>query len=58
MLAAQQWPEQALTVTLKFVEGEAVELNGKALPGDQILAQLNKLFAPYGVGRGVTPATP
>jgi len=27
--------------------------NGKALPGDQILAQLNKLFAPYGVGRGV-----
>ncbi|KAG1399071.1 hypothetical protein G6F59_013384 [Rhizopus arrhizus] len=48
-----EWPEQALTVTLKFVEGEAVELNGKALPGDQILAQLNKLFAPYGVGRGV-----
>ncbi|MBO8043543.1 argininosuccinate synthase, partial [Pseudomonas aeruginosa] len=33
-----EWPEQALTVTLKFVEGEAVELNGKALPGDQILA--------------------
>jgi argininosuccinate synthase len=48
-----EWPEQALTVTLKFVEGEAVELDGKALPGDQILAQLNKLFAPYGVGRGV-----
>jgi argininosuccinate synthase len=48
-----EWPEQALAVTLKFVEGEAVELNGKALPGDQILAQLNKLFAPYGVGRGV-----
>ncbi len=48
-----EWPEQALTVTLKFVEGEAVELNGKALPGEQILAQLNKLFAPYGVGRGV-----
>ncbi|KAG1178892.1 hypothetical protein G6F35_016271 [Rhizopus arrhizus] len=41
-----EWPEQALTVPLKFVEGEAVELNGKALPGDQILAQLNKLFAP------------
>lgn len=48
-----EWPEQALTATLKFVEGEAVELDGKALPGDQILAQLNKLFAPYGVGRGV-----
>ncbi len=48
-----EWPEQALTVTLKFVEGEAVELDGKALPGEQILAKLNKLFAPYGVGRGV-----
>ncbi|RRT99690.1 argininosuccinate synthase [Stenotrophomonas sp. 278] len=48
-----QWPTEALNVTLKFVEGEAVELNGKALPGEQILAQLNKLFAPYGVGRGV-----
>ncbi len=49
----EQWPTEALNVTLKFVEGEAVELNGKALPGEQILAQLNKLFAPYGVGRGV-----
>lgn len=47
------WPVEALTVTLKFVEGEAVELDGKALPGEQILARLNKLFAPYGVGRGV-----
>ncbi len=47
------WPVEPLTVTLKFVEGEAVELDGKALPGEQILARLNKLFAPYGVGRGV-----
>lgn len=47
------WPAEVLTVTLKFVEGEAVELDGKALPGEQILAKLNKLFAPYGVGRGV-----
>ncbi|SBV35622.1 Argininosuccinate synthase [uncultured Stenotrophomonas sp.] len=47
------WPLEPLTVTLKFVEGEAVELDGKALPGEQILARLNKLFAPYGVGRGV-----
>ena len=48
-----EWPEQALTVTLKFVDGVAVELDGKALPGEKILATLNKLFAPYGVGRGV-----
>lgn len=47
------WPLEPLKVTLKFVEGEAVELDGKALPGEQILAKLNKLFAPYGVGRGV-----
>ncbi|AUZ54889.1 argininosuccinate synthase [Stenotrophomonas acidaminiphila] len=47
------WPIEPLTVTLKFVHGEAVELDGKALPGEQILARLNRLFAPYGVGRGV-----
>ncbi|WP_313233064.1 argininosuccinate synthase [Stenotrophomonas acidaminiphila] len=47
------WPIEPLTVTLKFVHGEAVELDGKALPGEQILARLNKLFSPYGVGRGV-----
>jgi len=47
------WPDEALTVSLKFVHGEAVELDGKALPGEQILAKLNTLFAQYGVGRGV-----
>ena len=47
------WPEEPLLVTLKFVEGVAVELDGKPLPGEQILARLNKLFAPYGVGRGM-----
>ena len=47
------WPTEPLTVTLKFVNGEAVALDGKALPGEQILARLNKMFAPYGVGRGV-----
>ncbi|WP_185761775.1 argininosuccinate synthase [Xanthomonas phaseoli] len=47
------WPSEALTVTLKFVEGEAVELDGKPLPGAKILAKLNTLFAQYGVGRGV-----
>ena len=47
------WPAEPLTVGLRFVAGEAVELDGKALPGEQILARLNKLFAPYGVGRGM-----
>ncbi len=47
------WPTEPLTVSLKFANGEAVELDGKPLPGAQILARLNKLFAPYGVGRGM-----
>jgi len=47
------WPVEPLTVRLKFVGGEAVELDGKPLPGEQILATLNRLFAPYGVGRGL-----
>jgi len=47
------WPVEPLTVSLKFVNGEAVELDGKALPGEQILSRLNKLFSQYGVGRGM-----
>ncbi len=47
------WPLEPLTVGLKFENGEAVELDGKPLPGEQILARLNRLFASYGVGRGM-----
>ena len=48
-----EWPAQALDVRLGFVSGEAVTLDGKALPGEQILAELNTRFARYGVGRGM-----
>ena len=48
----QAWPAQPLSVRLAFVGGEAVALDGQALPGERILARLNELFAPYGVGRG------
>ncbi len=48
-----EWPQAPLSVTLTFVEGEAVALDGEKLAGEKILAKLNKLFAPYGVGRGV-----
>jgi len=48
-----EWPTSALRVSLTFKSGEAVELDGKPLPGHTILARLNKLFAPYGVGRGI-----
>ncbi len=49
----QQWPAQALQVTLRFIEGEAVALDGETLPGAQLLGRLNALFAQYGVGRGL-----
>ena len=47
------WPVEPLQVTLKFVQGEAVELDGKPLEGAKILARLNTMFAQYGVGRGM-----
>lgn len=47
------WPESPLSVTLTFVNGEAVALDGEKLPGEKLLARLNTLFAAYGVGRGV-----
>ena len=48
-----QWPQRPLQVKLSFVAGEAVALDGVALPGAQLLAKLNTLFAAYGVGRGL-----
>ena len=47
------WPVETLTVTLKFENGVAVELDGKPLEGAKLLAKLNTLFATYGVGRGI-----
>lgn len=48
-----EWPDAPLQTTLRFVNGEAVALDGVAMPGEQILAKLNAMFAPYGVGRGI-----
>jgi argininosuccinate synthase len=47
------WPEDALQVTLRFVEGEAVALDRQEMPGAKLLARLNTMFASYGVGRGM-----
>jgi argininosuccinate synthase len=47
------WPVETLSVTLKFENGVAVELDGKPLEGAKLLAKLNTLFASYGVGRGI-----
>lgn len=48
-----EWPEAPLRVTIGFNNGEAVSLDGQAMQGAQLLAKLNALFAPYGVGRGM-----
>ncbi|MFN7385680.1 MAG: argininosuccinate synthase [Lysobacteraceae bacterium] len=48
-----EWPTTPLELTLGFEKGEAVTLNGEALPGHGILAKRNAALAPYGVGRGL-----
>jgi argininosuccinate synthase len=48
-----EWPAAPLRVTLRFERGEAVALDGEAMPGHKLLARLNALFAAYGVGRGL-----
>ncbi|HEX5693408.1 MAG TPA: argininosuccinate synthase [Arenimonas sp.] len=48
-----EWPADALQVTIGFKGGEAVALDGNAMPGASLLATLNGLFGKYGVGRGM-----
>jgi argininosuccinate synthase len=48
-----EWPSKPLRVTVGFEQGEAVALDGEAMPGHVMLARLNGLFAAYGVGRGL-----
>ncbi|WP_146909860.1 argininosuccinate synthase [Arenimonas daejeonensis] len=48
-----EWPAEPLRVTLTFVQGEAVALDGQEMAGAELLAKLNGLFAKYGVGRGI-----
>lgn len=48
-----EWPTASLRVKIGFEQGEAVSLDGEKLAGHTILAKLNALFAPYGVGRGL-----
>jgi len=48
-----EWPATPLRVSLRFVRGEAVALDGQAMAGAELLAKLNGLFAAYGVGRGI-----
>ena len=49
-----EWPAAAAAGRRsRFENGVAVALDGEAMPGAQMLAKLNALFAAYGVGRGM-----
>ncbi|HUB88937.1 MAG TPA: argininosuccinate synthase [Dyella sp.] len=48
-----EWPSKPLRLTLSFVNGEAVALDGEKVAGHKLLAKLNTLLAAYGVGRGI-----
>lgn len=47
------WPAEALEVRIGFRNGVAVSLDGKTVAGGDMLKHLNRLFAAYGVGRGI-----
>jgi argininosuccinate synthase len=48
-----EWPAQALRVSIRFEKGEAVAINGVDMAGPDILKLLNKQFGSYGVGRHI-----
>ena len=48
-----EWPPQPMRVTVGFENGEAVLLDDRTLDGPELLAELNRAFAHYGVGRGL-----
>jgi argininosuccinate synthase len=48
-----EWPAEALRVKLRFENGVAVALDDEAMPGHVMLAELNRRFAAFGVGRGI-----
>ncbi len=49
----EEWPADPLRVTIGFERGEAVSLDGKKKAGAELLAELNGVFAKYGIGRGL-----
>ncbi len=48
-----EWPQQPFRAIIRFEAGQAVALDGKAMPGPQILQTLNQAFGRYGVGRHI-----
>ncbi len=48
-----EWPETPGHWTIGFERGEAVSLNGHALPGIELLQRLNRALGGYGCGRHI-----
>ncbi|MGA8277411.1 MAG: argininosuccinate synthase [Rhodanobacteraceae bacterium] len=51
--ARDAWPAAPLRMRIAFERGEAVAIDGERVPGHALLARLNRMFAAYGVGRGL-----
>jgi len=47
----QEAPDQPAYVTLDFVKGDCVAVNGKALSPAQVIKKLNRLAGKHGIGR-------
>ena len=48
-----EWPEQALRVSVQFEKGEAVAIDDVDMAGPDIVKLLNEQFGSYGVGRHI-----
>lgn len=48
-----QWPDKSLESTITFQAGIPVALDGKTREGPDMLAELNRRFGAYGIGRGI-----
>ena len=51
--ARSAWPDEPLEITIGFEKGVAISLNGKPMPGADILGELNSTLGAYGVGRHI-----
>ena len=49
----EEWPAPPLSMRIGFEQGRAVALDGEAMPGPALLAELNRRFGAYGVGRHI-----
>ncbi|MFK7886464.1 MAG: argininosuccinate synthase domain-containing protein [Gammaproteobacteria bacterium] len=49
----KDWPAEPLQVRVGIEQGVITSIDGKAMSGPAILADLNERFAAYGVGRGL-----